>query len=84
MMLVAISEVMQRQKDAGEICLPVMLVAPVALLENWKDEIDATFKQSPFEDVVILQGAADLKKFKIAGSIGELCSKVVFEGGMKK
>jgi len=82
MILVAISEVMQRQKDAGKICLPMMLVAPVALLENWKDEIDATFRQSPFEDVVVLQGAADIKKFKITGSTKET-NQNLHEGGVR-
>ena len=47
---------------------PVLVVAPLSLLDTWKQEIEVTFKKSPFNDVVILQGDADLKKFKIAGA----------------
>ncbi len=76
MTLVAISEVMQRNKLEGRSTPPVMLVAPVALLENWKDEIEVTFKESPFEDVVILQGAGDLRKYKITGSKKETAQQL--------
>ncbi len=71
MTLVAIHEMIERNKAEGKNTSPVMLVAPVALLENWKDEIDVTFKKSPFQDVVLLQGGGDLKKFKVIGATKE-------------
>jgi SNF2 family DNA or RNA helicase len=52
----------------GETCRPTLIVAPLSLLENWKEEIDCTFHQSPFKDIVILQTDGDLNQFRLGGS----------------
>ena len=46
---------------------PTLIVAPLSLLENWKDEVYKTFEDSPFKDIVILQSGGDLKKFRMGG-----------------
>lgn len=68
MTLVAIAEWIRRQKEHGEIIQPVLVVAPLSLMENWAAEVDITFKDSPFSDIVILQSGADLKKFRETGA----------------
>ncbi len=55
---------------------PVLVVAPLSLLENWREEIDLTFKENFFDDVVILQSDADLKRFKVKGSGVEIRQKI--------
>ncbi|MCC1498123.1 DEAD/DEAH box helicase [Alcanivorax sp. 1008] len=67
MSLVAVAELMAKQKQAGKQVKPVLVVAPLSLLENWEDEVGETFKQSPFRDIVVLQGGRDLSKFRVAG-----------------
>ncbi|WP_438465561.1 DEAD/DEAH box helicase [Marinomonas sp. PE14-40] len=76
MALVAIHEYKHRIKERKKREKPVLLVAPLSLLENWKDEIDKTFHASPFTDVVILQSAADLKRFKVQGAKKETLQAV--------
>lgn len=68
MTLIAISEYYQqcRKKDIVE--RPVLIVVPLTLLENWKEEIENTFLTSPFADIVMLQADADLKRFRIQGA----------------
>lgn len=69
MSLVAVSEYQRLARISGATERPVLVVAPLSLLENWKDEADKTFLDSPFENnIVILQSDADLKKYKKAGS----------------
>ncbi|WP_289097240.1 DEAD/DEAH box helicase [uncultured Pseudoalteromonas sp.] len=46
---------------------PILIVAPLSLLENWQDEVGKTFDDSPFTDIVILQSDAQLKRFKNGG-----------------
>ena len=41
-----------------------MVVAPLSLLGNWREEIDKFFDVSPFSDVVILTAQYDLNTFK--------------------
>lgn len=67
MALSAIEHIYQRQKENAETRKPALIVAPLSLLENWKDEVDKTFKQSPFKDVVILQSAAELNDYRVGG-----------------
>lgn len=71
MVLVAIAEYFKQVEKQQATDKPILIVAPLSLLENWKAEIDETFKQSPFQDVVILQSGADLKRYKIQGAKGE-------------
>lgn len=65
MALVALSELMRRQRKAGGAVKPVLVVAPLSLLENWEEEVEKTFKGSPFRDIVVLQGGRDLKRYRI-------------------
>ena len=76
MTLVSMHEYMKQVKKQGLQEKPYLLVAPLSLLENWKDEIEQTFHASPFFDVVILQGAADLKRFKVRGAGKETLQEV--------
>lgn len=46
---------------------PTLIVAPLSLLENWKDEVEKTFKTSPFKDIVILQSDGELNRFRSGG-----------------
>ena len=46
---------------------PTLVVAPLSLLEVWKDEVGKTFSASPFSDIVILQSDADLNKYREGG-----------------
>lgn len=69
MILVAIAELMRRRKqEAPSPQKPTLVVAPLSLLENWQAEVDQTFIQSPFKDVVILQTGADLNKYRLKGA----------------
>lgn len=47
---------------------PCLVVAPLSLLQNWKDEVDKTFSVSPFKDIIILQSGADLPKFRVGSA----------------
>lgn len=76
MTLVSMHEYMRQVKKSGLQEKPYLLVAPLSLLENWKDEIEQTFHASPFYDVVILQGSADLKRFKVKGAGKETLQEV--------
>ncbi|OOH85485.1 helicase SNF2 [Pasteurellaceae bacterium 15-036681] len=68
MTLVAVNEFYRRLEAQNGVAKPVLIVAPLSLLENWKAEIEETFIQSPFKDIVILQSDGDLKRFKHGGS----------------
>lgn len=68
MALVALGEYLERQKDKGLQCKPLLVVAPLSLLENWEDEVFKTFKTVPFRDVVVLQSGRDLKRFRVKGA----------------
>ncbi len=46
---------------------PTLIVAPLSLLEVWKEEVGKTFDQSPFKDIVILQSGADLNTYRQGG-----------------
>ena len=41
-----------------------LVVAPLSLLKNWKEEINNFFSVNPFQDIVILNAQNDLKKFR--------------------
>ena len=63
MSLVAINEYLKQakgkivDKEPG----PVLVVAPLGLLDNWKDEVEKTFIESPFNTIIRLQAEADFK-----------------------
>ncbi|MEQ3694658.1 MAG: DEAD/DEAH box helicase [Thalassolituus sp.] len=68
MALVAAQHYLQLKQKAGETAKPILVVAPLGLLENWEDEVSKTFKAIPFRDIVVLQSARDLKQFRIKGA----------------
>jgi len=67
MSLIATAEYYRLADLQGEIKRPVLVVAPLSLLENWKNEVSETFNTSPFRDIVILQSSADLQKYRVKG-----------------
>jgi SNF2 family DNA or RNA helicase len=71
MSLVALSEFYRLTELRGETKRPVLIVAPLSLVENWIDETDKTFMKSPFKSIVVLQSGKDLKKFKLQGASTE-------------
>ncbi|MCY1351446.1 hypothetical protein D9M69_377110 [compost metagenome] len=68
MSLVAVGEYLAGQRDQDRPQKPILVVAPLSLLENWEDEVAKTFNGIPFRDVVVLQSGRDLKRFRIQGS----------------
>ncbi|SHJ99771.1 Superfamily II DNA or RNA helicase, SNF2 family [Desulfatibacillum alkenivorans DSM 16219] len=65
MTLVAMALFLKMRKDLWLSTGPVLVVAPSILLDVWNQEVEATFHQSPFRDIVTLQGK-ELSKFKSA------------------
>ena len=64
--LVAMSAIRRYLLDAdGVDDKPFLVVAPLSLLQNWKDEIAKFFKASPFSDVVILNAQEELSRFRL-------------------
>lgn len=66
--LVAIAEYLFHQKAIGQTQKPILVVAPLSLIENWEHEVAATFKQQPFRDIKALQANRDLKEFRRKGA----------------
>lgn len=66
MTLVALREFNRLQRARGE-NRPHLLVLPLSLIENWKREMSDAFDQSPFGDVVQLQGEG-LRQFKLGNA----------------
>jgi len=48
---------------------PSLIVAPLSLLDNWREEVFKTFHNSPFSEIIILNGDA-LQKYKISRKSG--------------
>ncbi|MEU4364117.1 DEAD/DEAH box helicase [Promicromonospora sp. NPDC023987] len=72
MTLVALREYLRAEQDDERHGLvgqgrPTLAVLPVALLENWLEELDRVFPESPFDNVVLLQGPG-LKQFRVRGA----------------
>ncbi|WP_300483270.1 DEAD/DEAH box helicase [Shewanella sp.] len=68
MTLVMLAEYLSIQKQSNKSEKPILIVAPLSLLENWEQEVAVTFKHSPFRDIKVLQSARDLKEFKVQGA----------------
>ena len=68
MALIAIAEYYRLCREKHIVERPVLIVVPLTLLENWKEEIERTFHSSPFSDMVLLQADAHLSKFRIKGA----------------
>ncbi len=58
---------LEASKDAKYDQKPCLIVAPLSVLQNWKDEVDKTFIHSPFSDIVILQSAGDISRYRVGG-----------------
>tara|TARA_R110000824_G_scaffold246390_1_gene435477 strand:- start:23 stop:2833 length:2811 start_codon:yes stop_codon:yes gene_type:complete len=67
MSLAAIEHLYRRWEQAADTVRPCLIVAPLSLLQNWKDEVEKTFVTPPFRDVVILQSDGELSKYRLAG-----------------
>lgn len=72
MTLAALAEAQRPLREQGREVLPTLAVMPVALLENWLQEITATFgtPRGPFDDVVVLQGPG-LADYRLRGATRE-------------
>ena len=68
MTLVILTEYLSTQRKRNQSEKPILIVSPLSLLENWEQEVEATFKDSPFRDIKVLQSARDLKEFKVKGA----------------
>lgn len=68
MTLVTVGEYLAQQKLTKNPEKPILIVAPLSLLENWEDEVYHTFKSIPFRDLVVLQSGRDLARFRIKGA----------------
>ena len=77
MTLAALAEARRVTGGAGQAPLPTLAVMPVALLENWLQEIESTFgtKHGPFDDVVVLQGAG-LDDYRMRGAARETAANL--------
>ncbi|MBM96236.1 MAG: helicase [Oceanospirillaceae bacterium] len=67
MSLAAIEHLYQNWENGGVTVKPCLVIAPLSLLQNWKDEVEKTFVISPFRDVVILQSDGDLNQYRCGG-----------------
>ncbi|WP_066462956.1 DEAD/DEAH box helicase [Sanguibacter suarezii] len=72
MTLVALAEVHRAQLAHERTPRPMLAVMPVALLENWLQEVTATFgtAHGPFDDIVVLQGRG-LADYRLRGAARE-------------
>ncbi|MBI9113239.1 SNF2-related protein [Maridesulfovibrio ferrireducens] len=64
MSLAAAIEYADIQREHGQAPKPCLVVAPLSLLQNWKDELTATYDPQPFDDVILLQSQEDLPRFR--------------------
>ena len=64
MNLIAAAEYLRRQEEAGRPQKPILVVAPLSLLENWEDEVAHTFRAAPFRDIVVLQSGKHLSQYR--------------------
>lgn len=66
MTLVAIAEYLQQIQVNNDQARPVLVVAPLGLLDNWEQEVQATYvpEHRPFDNIIKLQADADLPRFR--------------------
>lgn len=54
----------------GSLNKSFLVVAPLSLLNNWREEVSKFFDKSPFTDVVVLNSKADLNRFRLTKGSG--------------
>ena len=84
MALAAIREYYRLCATHGVTQKPVLVVAPLSLLDIWKTEVEQTFVTSPFVDIVTLHGDAALGRYRLPGrgiEIREGDNRAVLENG---
>ena len=66
MTLVAIAEYLQQVQANNDQARPVLVVAPLGLLDNWEQEVSDTYAPAyhPFARIIKLQADADLPRFR--------------------
>ncbi|HPJ81981.1 MAG TPA: SNF2-related protein [Saccharofermentans sp.] len=79
MALVAIAEYYLQCRQKNIVERPVLIVVPLTLLENWKEEIEQTFQEIPFIDIVILQSDAHLNRYRREGAGIEIRQEAIKE-----
>lgn len=67
MSLAAMDHLYKAYRTKGVTEKPCLVVAPLSILQNWKDEVEQTFDLGPFSDIVILQSDGQLKDFRVGG-----------------
>jgi len=67
MALAAIDHLYKDYQKNNKVEKPCLVVAPLSLLENWKDEVSFTFGKSPFKDIILLQADGELSRFRVGG-----------------
>jgi len=64
--LVAMAAIASFNKSInGKIDKPFLVVAPLSLLQNWKDEVEKFFEDSPFKDIILLNAQEELNRFRL-------------------
>lgn len=84
MALVALGEYYRLCAARGVTQKPILVVAPLSLLDTWKTEVEQTFVTSPFVDIVTLHGNADLGRYRLPGhgiEVREWKKRTVLENG---
>lgn len=70
--IVFLSEFLAHLEESEESVGPVLVVAPLVLMDTWKRELNETYVESPFSRIIVLQAQADLRQYKCADAGSEL------------
>lgn len=65
------------KENNGKLEKSFMVVAPLSLLNNWKEEVSKFFTTSPFTDIIVLNANSDLNTYRLTRGIG---GKYIKEG----
>lgn len=64
--LVFLREYVRARQSELSYANPVLIVAPVSLLNVWEEEISKSYRENPFQEILVLHGSRDLPRFKLA------------------
>lgn len=70
--IVFIAEYLKHLSESKAVTGPVLIVAPLVLLETWKREIEVTYVENPFKQIVVLHSQADLPNYRVSGAKNEM------------